>query len=285
VTIQRASPLVVLSDLWSARELVLQFVRRDLTVRYSQSSMGVLWAILNPALVVLSGLMIRLAISRMGGAPLDASAAADLALRALPWSFFAGALTVSTASIVAHASLIGKVFFVREAVPVSSVIGQSLDSLIGCVAVSVMLAALGFDFSLRLLWLLPTALCLVVFTMGVALVLSCANLFFRDVKYLVQVFVTFGLFLTPVFFGPEALGQRGSQMMLLFPVATFVQAFGVVARLDNTLMSTVSVATKDATVVVWTPWHAGYLMLVSMLMLVVGFVTFRRFSGRFAESV
>jgi lipopolysaccharide transport system permease protein len=274
----------IIRDVWTSRELIGQFVRRDLTVRYSQASMGVLWAILNPALVVMSGLLIRLAMSQAAGAKLDGAIAVSIAIRSLPWTFFAGAMALSTASIVSHSNLISKVFFVREAVPLSSVIGQLVDTTIGSAMMVVVVLLIGTPLSVEWLWIVPCAVMLVLFTTGVSLILSCANLFFRDVKYLVQVAINFGLFATPIFFGPEMLGQRGAQLMLLFPVALFVQGFGIASE-SKSLLRQHDVVVHGQSVVTWPVWGLPYLLAVSVITLALGLVVFRKFSGRFAESI
>ncbi len=272
------------SEIWGARELVNQFVRRDLTVRYHQAVMGFAWALVNPALVVMSGLIIRFAFAKLSGQPLELGDASALAIKAIPWSFFAGAMSLSTVSIVSHANLIGKVYFVRETLPIATVLGQLFDTSIGTVSVAIALLAFGFEFSAQALWVLPVTLFLLLFTMGCALLLSCANLFFRDVKYLVQVLISFGLFLTPVFFGPEALGPRGAMAMLLFPIATFIQAIGLSVAEGRSLATEQFVNVQGIETMVWSPWFLVYGALVSVCTLLAGLVLFRKFSARFAEA-
>ena len=246
--------------------------------------MGFAWALVNPALVVMSGLIIRFAFARLSGRPLELGDASALAIKAIPWSFFAGALTLSTASIVSHANLIGKVYFVRETLPIATVLGQAFDTAIGTASVTIALLVFGFGFSAQALWALPVAAFLMLFTMGCALLLSCANLFFRDVKYLVQVLISFGLFLTPVFFGPEALGPKGAIAMLLFPIATFIQAFGLSVAQGRSLSTEQFVNVQGIETLVWSPWLLVYGALISVCTLVLGLLLFRKFSARFAEA-
>ncbi len=272
------------TEIWGARELVNQFVRRDLTVRYHQAVMGFAWALVNPALVVMSGLIIRFAFAKLSGRPLELGDASTLAIKAIPWSFFAGAMSLATVSIVSHANLIGKVYFVRETLPIATVLGQAFDTAIGTASVTLALLAFGFGFSAQALWVIPVTFFLLLFTMGCALLLSCANLFFRDVKYLVQILISFGLFLTPVFFGPEALGPRGAIAMLLFPIATFIQAIGLSVGQGLSLSTEQFVNVQGVETMVWSPWLLAYGAVISICTLLAGLVLFRKFSARFAEA-
>jgi ABC-type polysaccharide/polyol phosphate export permease len=271
-------------EIWGARELVNQFVRRDLTVRYHQAVMGFAWALVNPALVVMSGLIIRFAFAKLSGRPLELGDASTLAIKAIPWSFFAGAMSLATVSIVSHANLIGKVYFVRETLPIATVLGQAFDTAIGTASVTLALLVFGFGFSAQALWVIPVTFFLLLFTMGCALLLSCANLFFRDVKYLVQILISFGLFLTPVFFGPEALGPRGAIAMLLFPIATFIQAIGLSVGQGLSLSTEQFVNVQGVETMVWSPWLLAYGAVISICTLLAGLVLFRKFSARFAEA-
>ena len=91
--------------------------------------------------------------------------------------------------------------------------------------VTIMVVVLGVSPSWQLLWVPVLVVLLFCVTMAVGLFVSCANLFFRDVKYIVQVLVTFGIFFTPVFFEPTMFGPIGAPLMMLNPLAPLVEGF------------------------------------------------------------
>lgn len=280
---RRASIPVILSELWSARDLVVQFVQRDLTVRYAQAVMGFAWALLMPLLIVCAGLMFRFVVSTLSGMPLEGSSIGSLAVKALPWAFFSGALTSATQSIIGNANLIGKIFFPRESLPIATVLAQSIDLGVGLVVVGVILPMVGLRPTMTALWGLFVVLLLIVFTTGCALILSCANLFYRDVKYIMQVVLNFGVFATPVFFEPQMLGKKGAAIMLALPLSPFIQAMDVsIVRGQNLLAPLVLSSTKGP-ITVWAPWMLGTATATALLVFCFGLLIFRNASSRFAE--
>src|SRR6516225_9656341 len=87
---RRPSISQVVREVWDARDLVMQFVQRDLTLRYTQAVMGFAWALLMPLLVVGAGMMFRIVLATIANAPLQGTSIASLAAKALPWAFFSG---------------------------------------------------------------------------------------------------------------------------------------------------------------------------------------------------
>ena len=201
-------------DLWRSRYLLYQLIRRDIRIRYKQAVMGFAWAILMPIVVILSGLVVRSVVSHLSDVPLDTANISGLMVKSVPWSFFVGALGFATNSIAGNQVLVTKVYFPRSVLPIASVAAVGFDTLIGSIAVIAVLPFLGVQLSLALLWVPVLVLLLGVFTLACGLLFSSANVFFRDVKYLVQVLVTFGIFFTPVFFEPAMLGSAGTWAMM-----------------------------------------------------------------------
>lgn len=273
----------IISDVWSARYLLLQFAKRDLTVRYSQAIMGFAWALLMPILIVCSGLMFRLVVAMLSGEPIEGAGAASLAVKALPWAFFSGSISVAVQAIVAHANLIGKVYFPRETLPAASVLAQGVDTMVAAIAVMIALPFLGASMHASMLWAPILVLFLVLFTIGAALLLSCANLFFRDVKYIVQLLLNFGIFATPVFFEPQMLGPKGARLMLALPWSPFIQGLDLAVVRGHNLLDVLVVESAKGPVVVWSPNLLLYAAVVSIVTLLLGLRIFRTASSRFAE--
>lgn len=280
---RRYSVSTIITELWDSRDLVAQFVRRDITVRYAQAAMGFAWALLMPFLIVCSGLVFRVVVSTLANSPIEATSVGSLAAKAIPWAFFSTGLGVATQSVISHSNLIGKVYFPRESLPVAAVIGQSVDLLVGLAILAVMLPLLGVALHWTALAGVGMLLLLVVFTMGFALLLSCANLFYRDVKYIVQVVLNFGVFATPVFFEPQMLGAKGAAIMLALPLTPFVQAADLAIVRGHNLLTPLVVSSGKGNITIWAPWMLGYAVASSVLVLCAGMVVFRRASTRFAE--
>jgi lipopolysaccharide transport system permease protein len=280
---RRQSIAAIVSELWGARDLVLQFIQRDLTIRYTQAIMGFAWALLMPILIVCSGLVFRLVVSTLSGQPLEGASVASLAVKALPWAFFSGALTSATQSVIGNSNLIGKIYFPRESLPIATVFAQCVDLAVGSVVVFVVLPVVGVRLTAAAAWGIVVILLLIVFTMGWALILSCTNLFYRDVKYIMQVVLNFGVFATPVFFEPQMLGTKGAAILLALPLSPFVQALDVSLVRGHSLLSPLIVESKKGSITVWSPWMLGYAAATAILVFVIGLLVFRNASRRFAE--
>jgi len=280
---RRQSIATILSELWAARDLIGQFVQRDLTVRYTQAIMGFAWALLMPILIVCSGLVFRLVVSTLSGHPLEGASIASLAVKALPWAFFSGALTSATQSVIGNSNLLGKIYFPRESLPIATVLAQCVDLAVGIVVVGIVLPAVGVGFTAAAGWGVLVLLLLIVFTTGWALILSCTNLFYRDVKYIMQVVLNFGVFATPVFFEPQMLGRKGAAILLALPLSPFVQALDVAVVRGNSLLKPLVVESAKGPITVWAPWMLGYAAAVSVIIFWLGVLVFRNASSRFAE--
>ncbi len=273
----------VLRELWRSRDLVYQFVLRDLTIRYVQAVMGFAWALLMPVLIVGAGVIFRLVVSTLSGQAIEGASVASLAVKALPWAFFSGAISLATQSILSHANLIGKIYFPREALPIASVLAQSVDLLIGLVVMLLVIPFLGVHLGLMALWGLPVLIALLFFTFGCALILSCSNLFYRDVKYLVQVVLNFGVFATPVFFEPQMLGPTGAKIMMRLPLSPFIEAIDLAVVHNQSLLRPVLATTSKGIAEVWSPWMLVYMMALSIVCFWGGLRMFRSASSKFAE--
>jgi len=280
---RRASLAKIVGELWDSRDLVVQFMLRDIMIRYAQAVMGFAWALVMPLLVVGAGLIFRVVLSTMSNSPIEGVSIASLAAKAVPWAFFSGGLTQATQSLLAHANLIGKVYFPRESIPVASVFSQAPDLVVSLLVALTVVPIVGVSLHATALWVVVLLLLLVVFTIGWALILSCSNLFFRDVKYILQVALNFGVFATPVFFEPQMLGPKGAAIMLALPLSPFIQGMDVAAVRGHSLLEPLVLTSSKGPVTVWSPWMLGYGAVLSIALLVIGLLVFRRASGRFAE--
>jgi ABC-type polysaccharide/polyol phosphate export permease len=273
-------------DFWKYRELLVQLAKRDIRIRYKQAAMGFAWAILMPIVVVGAGVLVRYAMATISHTTLNLSSIAGLAVKSLPWSFFVGSLGFSVASLTGNANLVSKIYFPREVLPLSVTLAQGFDTLIGSMVVTVMVAALGVTPSWQLLWVPVLVVLLFCVTMAVGLFVSCANLFFRDVKYIVQVMVTFGIFFTPVFFEPTMFGPVGAPLMMLNPLAPLIEGFRLAVIDHHNLLATLVTTTPaGASVLDWTPWYLAYSVVWAVGGLAASLLLFHRLEFVFAEYI
>jgi lipopolysaccharide transport system permease protein len=185
-------------DLWRYRELFFFLSWRDLLVRYKQTVIGLLWALIRPLLIILIGTVV---FSKLTGPSSDTLPYPVLICAAtLPWQFFASAMAEASNSLIVNSNMISKIYFPRLIVPASAVIVSFSDLLISLV----ILAGLMLWYHVMPTWRLMT---LPLFTLlafaasfGVGLWLSALNVKFRDFRYIIPFIVQFGIFVSPVFF-------------------------------------------------------------------------------------
>ncbi len=277
---------IAVREIWRYRELLYQLTLRDIRIRYKQAVMGFAWAVFMPALIVAAGALVRFAMAYVGGGAVARAEIAGMAVKALPWSFFVGAIGFATGSLTGNLPLVSKIYFPREVLPLSATLAQAFDSTIGTITVAIFLPFLGIHYTLAAAWAPVLALLIALLTAGAALFLGCANLFFRDVKYIVQVLLTFGIFFTPVFFEPRMFGPVGARLMMLNPLAPLLEGLRLcVVEGHNLAVPLAQLGAHGRLVPVWTPWYLAYSALWAVLGLLWSALLFHRSEAVFAEYV
>lgn len=282
----RSDLVQILRDFRDYRELLYQLTLRDIRIRYKQAVMGFGWALLVPMSVVAAGLVVRFAMAQFAGGGLARSDVATMALKAVVWAFFVGSVSFATGSLTGNMNLVTKIYFPREVLPLSATLAQGFDTTIAGVTLAVLIQFLGVRGSWALLWTPALALLLFLMTATVGLLVSCGNLFFRDVKYLVQVLLMFGIFFTPVMFEPIALGSLGAQLIMLNPLSPILEGLRLCVIEGHDLLQPVVVLGKAGDVVLaWSPWYlVGEAVLVGGGAIAAA-VLFHRLEFKFGEYV
>jgi lipopolysaccharide transport system permease protein len=257
-----------LREIVERRDLMVMLVWREIKVKYKQSVMGFLWAILMPALIVSAGVIVKYAYASLSAQPLRTSDVISVAVRSVPWAFFVSSIRFGSTSLVANANLVTKIYMPRVIFPIASVLSQLVDLGIATVVLAVFLVVTGAHVSVQLLWLPLLLAIMVLLVTALAIFLSAAALFLRDVKYIVEVIMTFAIFFTPVFYDVSMLG-KWANILLLNPVAPLLEGISA-AVLGRSL-------------------PMGGWILYSAVTSVVGFIGalmfFKRTEPYFAESV
>lgn len=185
-----------LRDLWLYRELLYFLAWRDVKVRYKQTALGVIWAILQPFLtmVVFSVFFGHLAKVPSNGIPYPVFTYVAL----VPWTFFANGLTQAAGSLVSSANMISKVYFPRLVVPIASVFSGLLDLLLASLVLVGLMAYYGISPTINVLFLPFFVLLALVACLSVGIWLAALNVEYRDVRYVLPFLVQIWLFATPI---------------------------------------------------------------------------------------
>jgi len=212
-----------LRELWEYRELVYFFAWRDIKVRYKQTVMGVLWAIIQPffTMVIFSLFFGRLAKVPSDGLPYPIFSYAAL----VPWTFFANALTQASNSLVLSSNMIKKIYFPRLALPIATVLAGVVDFVLAFLVLLGMMLFYGLVPTLNILWLPFFLLLALVTSLGVGLWLAAMNVQFRDVHYTIPFLTQALLLVTPIAYPSSLLSEPWRTLYGLNPMAGVVEGF------------------------------------------------------------
>ena len=210
-------------EIWDYRELLYFLTKRDIKVRYKQTILGGLWAVIQPAftMIVFTLFFGRLAKVPSDGLPYPIFVYAGL----LPWTYFANAVSSSGNSLVGSANLITKVYFPRLMVPASAALAGLLDFFIALFVLAVLMVYYQFLPGAGIL-LFPflvalTFLCAV----GVGLWLSAFNVQYRDIRYAIPFLIQIWMFLSPVIYPVSLVNDRYQWLLALNPMGGVIHAY------------------------------------------------------------
>ncbi|MBI5305817.1 MAG: ABC transporter permease [Chloroflexi bacterium] len=256
-----------LRDLWNYRELLYFLIWRDIKVRYKQTALGVVWAILQPFLTMVA---FSIFLGHLAGVPSEGVPYPIFTFTALlPWQLFAQAFIHSGNSLVANQHLITKVYFPRLVIPIAAVLGGLVDFAIAFVVLLGMLIYFGIMPTVAILTLPLFILLALATALAVGLWLSALNVEYRDVRHLTPFLVQFWLFVTPVAYPSSLIPKEWQVWYSLNPMTGVIEGFRM-ALLGKTewLSSSILVST-----------------IVVALLLISGLAYFRRMEKTFADVV
>lgn len=255
-----------LRHLWEFRELLYFLIWRDIKVRYKQTILGALWAILQPlfTMVVFSLFFGRLAKVPSDGLPYPIFSFAAL----VPWGFFSNGLVAAANSLVGNANLIQKVYFPRLVVPISAVLSGAVDLVLSFVVLLGMMAYYHVWPTIHIVLLPVFFLLAFIASLGVGLWLSAMNVQFRDVRHTVSFLVQAWLFCTPIAYPSSLLPEPWRSLYGLNPMAGVVEGFRWAL-----------LGTPAPGAIIWVSTLASLVVLIS------GAFYFRRMERIFADTI
>ena len=265
---QKTKLFTIIKEFIKYRDLLFMLILRDIRIRYKQAAMGFLWAIFMPIVAVLAGILIRKAMSIVSGKPMDMTGILSIAVKVLPWTFFISSIKFAVQSLTGNQNLVTKIYFPREVLPIAAVCACAFDFMIAAVVLGIFLAITQVGVSVYLGLIPFLIIFLFLMVTGLGLLLSSANLFFRDVRYIVEVILTFGIFFTPVFYSAKDFGEW-QYLLWLNPVGSILESIDSVVILHQAPQ--------------WG-WFA-YAGLFSVLIFIVGMKIFHENEPYFAENI
>jgi len=211
-------------DLWRYRELFQVLAARDIAVRYKQTGIGIVWALVRPLLTML---IFTVIFSRLAGLPSEGNAPYALIVLAglLPWTFFSTGMADASSSLISNANLISKTYFPRVIIPAATIVVAFVDLLVSFM----ILLAMMIGYRVLPSWhitLLPVFVLLAFLaSLGPSLWITALNVKYRDFRYLVPFILQFGLYVSPVGFSSSVVPQRWRLLYSLNPIVGVIDGF------------------------------------------------------------
>ena len=254
-------------EVWNYRELLYFFTWRDLKVRYKQTLIGVLWAILQPliTMVVFTVFFAKLAHIPSDGVPYPIFVYVGL----LFWQFFSSALSETSNTLIANQSIITKVYFPRLILPLSAVLTKFVDFAIASIILIGLMIYYGYVPHLSGFFLIPLLLLITfMISVGSGLCLASINVKYRDVRYALPFFIQILLFITPVIY-PASIAGQYSWVLALNPMT------GVIQSARAALLGT--------TPINWLLLSISFI--VCLVILAIGILYFKKVERYFADII
>ena len=255
----------MLTELRDYRELLFMMTRRDLLLRYRQTAMGFAWAIFTP---VINTIVFTVIFRKVAKIETDVPYPVFSSCGLLPWNMFATSLKTGINSLFGNKTLLTKVYFPREVFPFSTTLVCVVDFIVGLSVLAVLMIWYRIPLPATALFLPILIAVQLTFTAGLCMFLAPANLYYRDVKYILDVLITVGMFATPVLYPTRHLTGPLGVLLQLNPLAPIIDGYRAIL-LRGELPSAIPFATAAA---------------LSVVLFAVGWLVFHRAEYTFAEN-
>jgi ABC-2 type transport system permease protein len=274
-----------LVELWSYRELLGNLIRKELKVKYKKSSLGFLWSLLNPAMYIVVFTIVFQVVLNADVPYFPIFLLSGL----LAWTLFATSLGGATGSITGNHTLVNKVYFPREILPLAAVGANCVHFVLQGVVLIGAIALSPVDFDLRWLWLVvPTMIVLLIFASALAIFLSAVNVYARDTQHILELALLAWQWMTPMIYAwrlpAGKLQEHGitTSLLLLNPMVT------IVVTMQRALYGQHLQAGKPMLPTAGQWWYVrnlGITGAAAVILFVLAMRLFSRLEGNFAEEL
>lgn len=255
----------MLREIYNYRELLKTNVKKEIRGKYKGSFLGVLWSFVNPLLQVLVYAIVFPYIMRIQ----TPNYLQYLIIGIIPWTFFITTINQGMITVRMNAGIIKKVYFPREILPLSVVLSGLINFFISCIIILIFCLFGGIGVSAHLLLLPVIALIQFVFTLGMVFALSAINIYIKDTEYLVQFILNMAFYATPILYPATLFPERFRWVLFVNPMSEIIEAYRAIF-LYHTCPNVNGMI---------------YLVIVSVLVLVFGYMIFEKLKKGFAEEV
>lgn len=264
---QKEGFVQTVKEIWSYRQMIASFVKRDLRGRYKGSVLGFLWTFINP--------LLQLAVYTVVFSIILKSTIDDyyihLFVALIPWIFFSSSVQGGAVSILCQKDMVKKIYFPREVLPISTVTTNFVNMLFCFIVVLVVVLFSGrIPHPLGMLCLIPVFAVEYILSLGIAFFVSAVTVYLRDMEHILGIIMMAWQYLTPVLYSIDAITDKTIQFIFhLNPMTSIIEAYRDILYWGKI---------PDLTALLWS-------LLLGIAVLIVGYITFAKLKRRFAEEL
>lgn len=267
--------IIKLRSIWNHRNLLWYLSIRELKIKYKYPFLGFLWMILIPlsmAIIfkIIFSIIVKVAVP-------EYPFFIFLMTGVFPWSYINSSLSSTTTSIVDNSDLIKKVYFPREIIPLSMLISNLISFLIMMIIVIIFLLIFGVAISEYIIFLPFIIILNTLFIIGIILITSSLQVFYRDMKYIIEMILVFWFYLNPMFYPLSLVAEVSPKFLFVYmlnPLACLITFYRIIL-LDN--FSTIIPKQLNLTVVLI------YTVFISFAMFFLGMYLFNKKDKRLSD--
>ena len=257
----------IFKNLYNYRELLKTSIQKDIGGKYKHSFLGVLWSFINPLLQIAVYAIIFPLIMRDSSAYKDYTVFMVCGL--IPWSYFTACLNRSSFVMIENGNILKKVYFPREILPLSLVTSETVNFLISCLIILAFIIIKGFGISIYILYFPVVLIVQFLLQLGIALILSSVTVYFRDLQHFIGVLLQLFFYATPIVYSVETIPENFRWILKYDPMTYIINGYRDIFY--NQCRPDLS--------------ELGILFLISLGIIVIGYLIFNKLQRKFAEEL
>lgn len=257
----------IFKDLYNYRELLKTSVKKDIGGKYKHSFLGVLWSFINPLLQILVYALIFPLVMKNGGSYKDYTVFMVCGL--IPWAYFTTVINRASFIMIENGNILKKVYFPRSILPLSLVTSETINFLVSCIIILAFIVIKGFGISKFILFFPLVLLIQYVLLLGIALIFSAVTVYMRDIQHFIGVVLQLLFYATPIVYSIDTIPEGFRWILKWNPMTYIIEGYRAIFY-NQTMPDLKSL---------------GILGIISIIILIVGYLLFNKLQKRFAEEL
>lgn len=257
----------IFKDLYNYRELLKTSVKKDIGGKYKHSFLGVLWSFINPLLQILVYALIFPLVMKNGGSYKDYTVFMVCGL--IPWAYFTTVINRASFIMIENGNILKKVYFPRSILPLSLVTSETINFLVSCIIILAFIVIKGFGISKIILFFPLVLLIQYVLLLGIALIFSAVTVYMRDIQHFIGVVLQLLFYATPIVYSIDTIPENFRWILKWNPMTYIIEGYRAIFY-NQTMPDLKSL---------------GVLGIISIIILIVGYLLFNKLQKRFAEEL